>query len=249
MKTNWKDCVKLPERSTVEEYFKLPVDQYTMRKWYWPFSPWFRYPLGLVIEWPDFLNLKNRGGKEWEKWHAQIKTLFPVQYRVRRFCRSISDAAFDFIYSVRYELFYRIKILFVPENQNIRKHIPRTYSDFGDIIENILFANFVEYCENTNLIGEEYQNIKNIPDDVNAIFRDRYNLNKKYYNYIKKERFELKLKIEDLWNQYDQLELDNIDDRATFIQEKFWPLEKEIQDRDNEVLCYIVKERYVINNL
>lgn len=79
--------------------------------------------------------------KQWNDWQEQVKKDHPIQYFVRE---GISDFAYDVERWCR-DAKYAIKCFFKPHHADIRKAVPRTWSDVSSLIIDVNFAMILSF--------------------------------------------------------------------------------------------------------
>jgi hypothetical protein len=89
---------------------------------------WYKTPSAL--SWDD-----------WESWRVNTRQQYPIQYFFRE------DVSLYF--SIRWrrikDLKYKIKCFFFPKHQEIRKAIPRTWTDLSDLVVDLNFAMILSF--------------------------------------------------------------------------------------------------------
>jgi hypothetical protein len=89
---------------------------------------WYKVPF--VLEWG-----------EWDVWRDQTKKDYPIQYFFRE------DVSF-FFYSLRKDLEnlkYKISCFFFPRHPELRKAVPRTWSDISNLVVELNFAMILSF--------------------------------------------------------------------------------------------------------
>jgi len=131
------------------------------------------------------------------------------------------------------EKYYKLKSFFMPQHKKIRAAIPRTWTDLVDTIREVNFAMVVEFYEDEYLDGHTDWSATKVHQEFEQWLIMAY-------NYIKVKRPELDKAY---WASFP--DLDNIDRTMEYEQlyGKTNRLEKEILDKDTELLVQIVSRR------
>jgi hypothetical protein len=235
---NFKHCIKSPD-STAEGYFKIPLEQRTRKVWFWP-APWYK-PV-LALEW-TFNHLFEGTDSEFDKYYSQLKKEFPIQARIREYEQyKIWLVWRTFVHNYKDKVYYPARSIFKPENRHLAKVIPRQYKSQTLIVEEILIAAFLSYCEDGYVTARiNYEDDPNADEETNKFFREQVAANKKIYDYIKVERVELKNQLEKAW---EAVPLRGATEGEIFKKyDAVDKIEKEIGKRDTEALVYIIKNR------
>jgi hypothetical protein len=77
----------------------------------------------------------------WESWGKETKEKYPFQYWLR-------EDVYYWFYGLKRkwdDLFYKVKCFFKPQHQEIRKAIPKTWTDISSLIVDVNFAMIVSF--------------------------------------------------------------------------------------------------------
>jgi hypothetical protein len=94
---------------------------------------WYKKPLSLTLE-------------EWKEWETRMKSMYPIQYRLREMCSSIS-------YNLKHrysDIYYKIRNFIKPQNDKVRKAIPRNWCDITELIVRVNFAMIESFYDEAN---------------------------------------------------------------------------------------------------
>lgn len=78
---------------------------------------------------------------DWESWRVNTRQQYPVQY----FFREEVSLYFSIRWRRIKDLKYKIKCFFFPMHQEIRKAIPRTWTDLSDLVVDLNFAMILSF--------------------------------------------------------------------------------------------------------
>jgi hypothetical protein len=82
----------------------------------------------------------------WESWKKETKEKYPFQYWLR-------EDVYYWFYGFKWkwdDLVYKVKCFFKPKHQEIRKAIPKTWSDISDLIVDVNFAMILSFKKEAN---------------------------------------------------------------------------------------------------
>lgn len=195
----------------VDEYINLPKSERTTNGW------WYIPIYGFRCDFND--------RTEPDKYYKFLKKEFPIQYFFREYLSSkVSHCKF------RWNMFYweKLRSIFVPQHSELRKVIPRTWSDITELIPRFLFECVKSFKENeTDVINW----------DSDVYHKTFYaNLNK-YYNYITVERNQI---LADIDNSYPPLGTKGCYEE---LYGKLNTNEAILKAKDTECLQWIVENR------
>jgi hypothetical protein len=89
---------------------------------------WYKAPSSL--SWDD-----------WENWRINMRQQYPVQY----FFREEVSLCFSIMWRRIKDFKYKIKCFFFPMHQEIRKAIPRTWTDITSLVVDVNFAMILSF--------------------------------------------------------------------------------------------------------
>lgn len=89
----------------------------------------------------------------WDEWHAATKKQYAIQYAIREF---IGDIEYRLDRKWR-SLRYRVKTFFRPENEMIRKAVPKRYADTTSIILDVNFAIILQFKKEADASRVDWQ--------------------------------------------------------------------------------------------
>jgi len=89
---------------------------------------WYKTPSSL--SWDD-----------WENWRVNTRQQYPVQY----FFREEVSLCFSIMWRRIKDFKYKIQCFFFPKHQEIRKVIPRTWTDLSDLVVDLNFAMILSF--------------------------------------------------------------------------------------------------------
>jgi hypothetical protein len=78
---------------------------------------------------------------DWESWRVNTRQQYPIQY----FFREDVSLYFSIRWSRIKDLKYKIKCFFFPKHQEIRKAIPRTWTDISNLVVDLNFAMILSF--------------------------------------------------------------------------------------------------------
>jgi hypothetical protein len=210
MKMNpFKNSVQV---DNIDEYIKLPKSERTTNGW------WYKPVWGFKMK-----SAFDR--TEPDKYYAFLKKEFPIQY----FFREYLDGKVSH-YKFRLSMFYwnKIRPIFKPQHSELRKVIPRTWSDITELIPMFLFECVKSFKEN------ETDTICWDSDELHKTFYANLN---KYYNYITVERKQL---IDIIDNSYPP---HGAEGSYEELYSKLNANEAILKDKDTECLTWIITNR------
>lgn len=126
--------------TSVKEYFDLPLEKRTAWKFF------YKKPIALPMDdlFGDVKTKKSEAG--WNAWESRIKKEYPVQFFLRETLYDWWSYFFGQFGCIT-ELKYKIRCLFKPYHSELRKIIPRRWSDITNIIPEFLLACIVSFVE------------------------------------------------------------------------------------------------------
>lgn len=205
--------------TSVKEYFDLPREKRTR----WNF--WYLKPQALP--WDMFDEIDANG---WRGWERRMQKEFPIQYFLREGCGDIYSNLFgQFGYVTSFK--YWLRDLIWPCHQEIRKVIPRHWTDISHLIVDMNFA----------LIKSFYHEAKNgwvdwNSDEAHKEFMDWL---EKAYKYIIEERMDLEKQLSEAYPTYEERKTLSYED----AYKKVCELEDKIKNKDTEVITKMVEYR------
>lgn len=216
--------------STTDAYFKLPLARREKKVWFWC-KPWYLLPY--AMSW----NCEEDGLGEWDMWKKAIIKQYPVQYWLRNM-GEIPPVWWCKIKWMRINenVIYPATCFFRPRNKEISRHIPRTYKSSDKIIEDVLYAIFIqEYGE-----GKEHWRGEdaNAPEGTTKYWSDMADKYDEISKWITIERLKLQQELDKAWGSIPKGKLP--------YEEKYkdvHALEKLLLDGDSKALSWIVEHR------
>lgn len=146
-------------------------------------------------------------------------------------------------YSIRYWWIDRVRPIYAPQHEELRKIIPKTWSDLDYIITEFLYACVISYVEGEGGL-EHWKFQSQWPDR-----EEKVAMLEEIYNFAKAGRKELLKRIDDahppLPKNTDIMSWLNNPHRLPFEEEykDVLRLEKELEEKDERYLQWIVNNR------
>ena len=219
---------------SVDDYFSLPKSERERFGLY-------RKPFALPIEWlknnkTTKIGIVKPNEKGWRAWEEEIKRRYPAQWFVREWCFSWNNPVYAFFKGLYFdyrEKKYAVKRYINPFYPRFRKSMPRhQYSDVSEALRKVNFALVLDFWYDEMIDGivdwNDSINHKNFFKGVKAAVK-----------YIEVERPALEKKAD------DALTIATKKTKGTFEQlyGKHDALERKIDQKDNELLIWIMQNR------
>jgi hypothetical protein len=233
------DHSKIAKTTNLAKYKSMPLAERSRRVWFWA-TPWYKLPMALPF--------KRNEPSQWDECDKFLKEQFPIQYVVRNLREYTPFKQFArWKYKFDMELGYKIKCFFRPRNSDLRKCIPRTWKSEDEIIQDVLETIFLRFY-----LPHKCEDWKNFEISDNKELNDA---NKKWaelaveadniYAWINEGRAAHQKLIDIAW---EAVSLDEVEGE-TYLSKygEVDKLEKIFDERNMEILNWIVKNRFMLS--